>query len=186
MILLGVRPNGCLNEYSVKLGHYRRSHDVRCHRGLLTTSARRSRAPRVKSSGALSFIVERKRLPAAYGSAMTETAKPIPRDLAEAFCAAVVCYRNGDFGSPEPTVRFLGQTEPISTICAMVEPFKNDQIPKDILARLSSYMRLGDENAKNDLAGNQSYSMAGDCLLQLIQRRVTEYVRRQAWRESLK
>jgi hypothetical protein len=62
----------------------------------------------------------------------------------------------------------------------MIEPFKNDQIPKDIFARLSSYMRLGDEKLKNDLASDQSYSMAADCLLRLIQRRVTEYVRREA------
>jgi hypothetical protein len=47
-------------------------------------------------------------------------------------------------------------------------------------------MRLGDEKRKNDLAGDQSYSIAADCLLQLIQRRVTEYVRREAWRERLK
>jgi hypothetical protein len=47
-------------------------------------------------------------------------------------------------------------------------------------------MRLGDEKRKNDLAGDQSYSMAADCLLQLIQRRVTEYVRREEWCRSLK
>ena len=109
-----------------------------------------------------------------------QPAKPIPQDLADSFCAAVVCYPDGGFGSPEPTVEFRGHVEPISTICAMVESFKNDQIPKDIFARLSSYMRLGDEKLKNDLASDQSYSMAADCLLQLIQRSVTEYVRREA------
>jgi hypothetical protein len=64
----------------------------------------------------------------------------------------------------------------------MVERFKSDQVPADILSRLCSYMRPGDEKRKNELAGDQSYSMAGDCLLQLIQRRVTEHVRREALR----
>jgi hypothetical protein len=108
------------------------------------------------------------------------SANSIPKDLADSFCAAVVCYPDGRFGSPEPTVGFRGRVEPISTICSMIEPFKPDQIPKDIFARLSSYMRLGDEKLKNDLASDQSYSMAADCLLRLIQRRVTEYVRREA------
>ena len=61
----------------------------------------------------------------------------------------------------------------------MVECFKNDQVPADILLHLCGYMRLGDEKRKNDLAIDQSYSRAADCLLQLIQRRVTEYVRRE-------
>jgi hypothetical protein len=108
------------------------------------------------------------------------SANPIPKDLADSFCAAVVRYSDRGFGSPDPTVGFRGLAEPISTICAMVEPFKNDQIPKDIFARLCSYMRLGDEKPKNNLASDQSYSMAADCLLQLIQRRVTEYVQREA------
>jgi hypothetical protein len=110
----------------------------------------------------------------------------IPRDLAEAFCAAVLCYWDGDFGSPEPTVGFRGHVQPISTICAMVESFKNDQIPEDIVARLCSYMHLGDEKVRGKIASDHSYSMAADCLLQLIQRRVTESARREAWRESLK
>jgi hypothetical protein len=95
-----------------------------------------------------------------------------------------VRYSDGGFGSPDPTVGFRGLAEPISTICAMVEPFKNDQIPKDIFARLCRYMRAGDEKPKNNLASDQSYSMATDCLLQLIQRRVTEYVRREALRRD--
>jgi hypothetical protein len=66
------------------------------------------------------------------------SANPIPKDLADSFFAAVVRYSDGGFGSPDPTVGFRGLAEPISTICAMVEPFKNDQIPKDILARLFS------------------------------------------------
>jgi hypothetical protein len=112
--------------------------------------------------------------------------KSIPEDLAKAFCEAVLCFRDEEFGSPEPSVEFRGHVEPISTICAMVESFKNDQVPADILLRLCSYMRLGDEKRKNDLASGHSYSMAGDSLLQLIQRRVTEYVRREEWRRSLK
>jgi hypothetical protein len=115
-----------------------------------------------------------------------EQAKSIPQDLAKAFCEAVLCFRDGEFGSPEPSVDFRGLVEPISTICAMVESFKSDQVPADVLLRLCSYMRLGDEKRKNDLARDQSYSMAGDCLLQLIQRRVTDYVRREEWRRSLK
>lgn len=102
--------------------------------------------------------------------------KPIPQDLADSFHAAVVCFPDGGFGSPEPTVEFRGRVEPISTICTMVEPFKDDQIPEDIFARLCRYMRLGDENLKTYLTGDQSYSMAGNCLLQLIQRRVDEYI----------
>ena len=112
-----------------------------------------------------------------------KSASPIPHDLAVAFCAAVVRYQNGGIGSPDPTVEFRGQ-EPISTICAMVEPFKNDLIPADIFTRLRSYMRLGDKRLKDNLASDQSYSMAGDCLLQLIQRRVTEYVRDEALRRD--
>jgi len=115
---------------------------------------------------------------------MPEPAKPIPGDLAEAFCAAVVSYPDGDFGSSEPTVGFRGHVEPISTICAMVEPFKIDQIPENIFARLCSYMHLGDEKVRGNIASDQSYSMAGDCLLQLIQRRVTDYVRREALRRD--
>ena len=42
------------------------------------------------------------------GSLMSEPAKPIPGDLAEAFCAAVLSYPDGDFGSSEPTVGFRG------------------------------------------------------------------------------
>jgi hypothetical protein len=117
---------------------------------------------------------------------MPEPAKSIPQDLAKAFCEAVLCFRDEEFGSPEPSVEFRGHIEPISTICAMVYAFKNDQVPADILLRLCSYMRLGDEKRKNDLTGDHSYSVAADCLLQLIQRRVTEYVRREAWRERLK
>jgi hypothetical protein len=109
-------------------------------------------------------------------NAMPEPAKPIPQDLADSFCAAVVRFPDGGFGSPEPTVEFRGHVEPISTICTMVEPFKDDQLPEDIFARLCRYMRLGDEKLKTNLAGDQSYSMAGDCLLQLIQRRVDEYI----------
>jgi hypothetical protein len=109
--------------------------------------------------------------------AMTEPAKPIPQDLAEAFCAAVLCYPDGGFGSPEPTVKYLGRDEPIDTICAMVEPFKIDQIPEESFARLCSYMRPGDEQLKNYLATDRSYSMAGGCLLRLIRRRIDEYVR---------
>jgi hypothetical protein len=112
------------------------------------------------------------------------SAKPIPKDLADALCAAVVRYSDGGFGSPDPTLGFRGHVEPISTICAMVERFKHDQVPADILSRLCSYMRPGDEERKNDLASDQSYSMAGDCLLQLIQRRVDEYVRREALRRD--
>jgi len=108
---------------------------------------------------------------------MLEPSKPILQGLAEAFCAAVVCYPNGGFGSPEPTVEYLGHDEPIDTICAMVEPFKIDQIPEEIFARLSSYMRLGDDSLKNHLASDQSHSMAGGCLLRLIRRRIDEYVR---------
>jgi hypothetical protein len=108
----------------------------------------------------------------------------IPKDLADSFCAAVVRYSDEGFACPDPTVEFRGGVEPISAICALVEPFKNDQIPKDILARLCSYMRLGDEKPKNNLASDQSYSMAADCLLQLIQRRVTEYVQREALRRD--
>jgi hypothetical protein len=115
-----------------------------------------------------------------------DTAKPIPQDLARAFCEAVLCFRDEEFGSPEPSVEFRGHVEPISTICAMVESFKNDQVPADILLRLCGYMRLGDEKRKNDLANDRSYSMAADCLLQLMQRRVTEYVRREEWRRNLK
>ena len=109
--------------------------------------------------------------------AMPEPAKPIPQDLAEAFCAAVVCYPDGGFGSPEPTVEYLGQDEPIDTIFAMVESFRINEIPEEIFARLCSYMRLGDERLKSHLASDRSYSMAGDCLLRLIRRRIDEYVR---------
>jgi hypothetical protein len=106
-----------------------------------------------------------------------QSAGPIPRDLADSFCAAVVCYPDGGFGSPEPTVEFRGQAQPINTICTLVEPFKNDHIPEDIFARLCGYMRHGDENLKNKLADDSSYSMAGECLLKLIQRRNAEYIR---------
>jgi hypothetical protein len=51
------------------------------------------------------------------------SAKPIPKDLADALYAAVVRYSDGGFGSPDPSVGFRGHVEPISTICAMVEPF---------------------------------------------------------------
>src|ERR1700693_228646 len=115
-----------------------------------------------------------------------QSAKAIPRDLADAFCAAVVRYQGEANANPDPTIGFRGQAEPISTICAMVEPFKNEQIPDDIFVRLCSYMQRGDKKLKTDLDGDRSYTMAADCLLQLIQRRVTEYVRREAWRESLK
>ena len=108
---------------------------------------------------------------------MLEPSKPILQGLAEAFCAAVVCYPDGGFGSLEPTAEYLGHDEPIDTICAMVEPFKIDQIPEEIFARLCSYMRLGDERLKNHLASDQSYSMADGCLLRLIRRRIDEYVR---------
>jgi hypothetical protein len=107
---------------------------------------------------------------------MSEPAKAIPQDLADSFCAAVVCFPDGGFGSPEPAVEFRGRVEPINTMCRLVEPFKSDQIPQDIFARLCRYMRPGDEKLKNDLAGDQSYSMAGNCLLQLIQRRDGEYI----------
>jgi hypothetical protein len=113
-----------------------------------------------------------------------QSAKPIPQDLAEAFCAAVLCFPDRGFGSPEPCVGFRGHVEPISTICAMIESFKNEQIPENIFARLRSYMHLGDEKLKDDLATDRSYSVAGDCLLQLIRRRVTEYVRREALRRD--
>ena len=108
---------------------------------------------------------------------MPERSQPIPRDLANAFCTAVMRYQDGGNGNPDPTVGFRGQTEPISTICAMVEPFKSDQIPDDIFARLCSYVPLGDKKFKSDLDGDRSYSIAADCLLQLIQRRVTAHVR---------
>jgi hypothetical protein len=117
---------------------------------------------------------------------MPKAAEPIPQDLAKAFCQAVLCFRDQESSGPDPSVRFRGQAQPVSTICAMVESFKNDQVPADILLRLCGHMRLGDEKRENDLAGDQSYSMAGDCLLQLIQRRVTEYVRREEWRRSPK
>jgi hypothetical protein len=107
---------------------------------------------------------------------MPEPTKPIPQDLANSFCAAVVCFPDGGFGSPEPTVEFRSHDEPIDAICAMVKPFKIDQIPEEIFARLCSYMRLGDERIKNDLANDRSYSMAGDCLLRLIQRRIADYI----------
>ena len=105
-----------------------------------------------------------------------QSAGPIPRDLADSFCAAAVCYPDGGFGSPEPAVEFRGRVEPISTICTLVEPFKNDQIPEDIFARICGYMRDSDENLKNKLAGDTSYSTAGECLLKLIQRREAEYI----------
>jgi hypothetical protein len=57
----------------------------------------------------------------------------IPQDLAKAFCKAVLRFRDEEFGSPEPSVEFRGYIEPISTICAMVYAFKNDQAPADIL-----------------------------------------------------
>jgi hypothetical protein len=107
---------------------------------------------------------------------MPEPAERIPQDLADSFCAAVVCFPDGGFGSPEPAVEFRGRVEPISAICTMVEPFKDDQIPEDIFARLCRYMRVGDEKLKNSLASDQSYSMAGGCLLRLIQRRIDEYI----------
>jgi hypothetical protein len=113
-----------------------------------------------------------------------QTAEPILQDLAKTFCQAALCFRDGEFSNPDPSVGFRGQVEPISTICAMVERFKHDQVPADILSRLCSYMRPGDEKRKNDLASDQSSSMAGDRLLQLIQRRVTEYVRREALRRD--
>jgi hypothetical protein len=96
---------------------------------------------------------------------------PIPQDLAEAFCAAVLAYADGDFGSSQPTVGFRGQTEPITAIAHMATHFKNDQIPKNIFRCLCSYMRLGDHLLKNDLATDQSYSMAGRTLLHLIRHR---------------
>jgi hypothetical protein len=77
-------------------------------------------------------------------------------------------YRVGRHGRPGQQIRYR----------------KNDQIPKDIFARLCRYMHPGDEKPKNNLASDQSYSMAADCLLQLIQRRVTEYVRREALRRD--
>jgi hypothetical protein len=107
---------------------------------------------------------------------MSEPAKAIPQDLAHSFCAAVVRFPDGGFGSPEPAVEFRGRIEPISAICTMVEPFKSDQIPEDIFTRLCGYMRPGDEMLKNNLAGDQSYSIAGGCLLQLIRRRDGEYL----------
>jgi hypothetical protein len=112
------------------------------------------------------------------------SAEPIPQDLADAFCATVLRFPDGGFGSPEPTIGFRGQVEPISAVCTMVESFKSDRIPDDIFARLCSYMRIGDERLKNNLASDHSYSMAADCLLQLIQRRVTEYVRSEALRRE--
>jgi len=113
-------------------------------------------------------------LPAAMSKKST---KPIPRDLATAFCEAVLSYQDWVSGNAEPTVVFCGHVERISTICAMVESFKGDQIPGDIFSRLCACMRVGDENLKIDLASDRSYSKATDCFLQLIQRRVTEYVR---------
>jgi len=110
--------------------------------------------------------------------------KPIPRDLATAFCEAVLSYQDWASGNAEPTVVFCGHVEPISTICAMVESFKGDQIPGDIFLHLCACMRVGDQNLKIDLASDHSYSKAADCLLQLIQRRVTEYVRREVSRRD--
>jgi hypothetical protein len=94
--------------------------------------------------------------------------KPIPEDLAVAFCAAVLAYPDGDFTSTEPSVGFRGQAEPMTAIAHMAMHFKSDQIPQDIFRRLCSYMRLGDHLLKNDLAADQSYSMAGRVLLHLI------------------
>jgi hypothetical protein len=99
-----------------------------------------------------------------------QSTQPIPQDLAEAFCAAVLAYPDGDFGSTEPTVRVRGQAEPINAIARMVTHFKDDQIPKDILRCLCSYMGLGDHLRKNDLAGDQSYAMAARCFIHLIER----------------
>jgi hypothetical protein len=92
--------------------------------------------------------------------------------LADAFCAAVLCLPDGEFGSREPTVGFRGETEPISTICGMAEYFKSDQIPKNIFLVLCGYMDMGrgEEKLKNDLASDRSYSMAARCLLHLIRR----------------
>jgi hypothetical protein len=120
-------------------------------------------------------------LPAAMSKQST---KPIPRDLATAFCEAVLSYQDWAPGNAEPTVVFCGHVEPISAICAMVESFKSDQIPGDIFLRLCAYVRVGDEYLKIDLASDRCYSKAADCLLQLIQRRVTEYVRQEAWRRD--
>jgi hypothetical protein len=107
-----------------------------------------------------------------------------PTRLSHRICEAVLSYQDWAPGNAEPTVVFCGHVEPISAICAMVESFKSDQIPGDIFLRLCAYVRVGDEYLKIDLASDRCYSKAADCLLQLIQRRVTEYVRQEAWRRD--
>jgi hypothetical protein len=90
--------------------------------------------------------------------------KPIPRDLATAFCEAVLSYQDWASGNAEPTIVFCGHVEPISTICAMAESFKSDQIPGDILSRLCACVGVFDENLKIDLASDHSYSKSGGLL----------------------
>jgi hypothetical protein len=107
----------------------------------------------------------------AEGIMSDQSGEPIPEDLAEAFCAAVLAYPDGDFTGTEPRVGFRGQAEPMTAIAHMATHFKNDQIPQYVFRCLCSYMRLGDHLLKNDLANDQSYSMAARTLLHLIKRR---------------
>jgi len=102
---------------------------------------------------------------------------PISSDLITAFLEAVDLYRDyWSPASPERAIAFRGAFYSIGAVCVLVRSYK-DRLPDSVLAELLAFTDAANMDFGERLASERSYAAAAHCLLQLMDRRKTEYRR---------
>jgi hypothetical protein len=109
--------------------------------------------------------------------------RPIPRELSEAFHRAVSLYADWTPTIAEPQISVGMKIRTMSAVCELVADY-NDPLPPEIFNALYHQMHMGHERLKEKLGVDASYSVAGYCLLKLIEHRKADYQRLEELRRN--
>jgi len=76
---------------------------------------------------------------------------------------------------PEPQVRLRGELHAMSTVCSLVDRFR-DRLPDDVVDKLLIYMRdIRYTLLRQKIVADPSYTAGARCFLRLIEDRKRQY-----------
>jgi hypothetical protein len=114
------------------------------------------------------WISSRKLAPGSFREETMNSENRITPELAEAFADAIGQFSIWTPDTDELLVSIEGKPYTMTGVCGLVQQFRDDKVPANVLHALFGHMHLGHKDLQEQLTNDPSYATAAVCLMKMI------------------